>query len=162
LPGLGRGHDVDVDDARRGLGSLDEDACRVVLGTATVGRLALSVRALPVVVPVNFVVRGGELFLGLGAGEGLEAACDGTVVAFQVDGVDKSTEVGWSVLVQGRSRLLQPDDPRVAAARGVSTVWADPGPHLLVIVGMDLVSGHHLGHGPFGSGFALSGSRGPS
>jgi uncharacterized protein len=150
---------VDHDD--EALGPLDEAACRAFLEAATLGRLALSVRALPVVLPVDFVVRGNDLILRIGAAEGFGAACDGTVVALQVDGADVGRETGWSVLVQGRARVLRPGDELLRAEGALSAVWAGPGTHLYVSLGMELVTGHRLGRKPFGSGLAATGSCGP-
>jgi len=130
-----------VDDARRDLGPLGEDECRALLETVSLGRLALSVRALPVVLPVDFVVHGAGLILRVGAADGFEAACDGTVVAFQVDRVDGPGGVGWSVLVQGRARVLRAGDELVSADRALSLVWVDSAPHLYVRLGLDLVTG---------------------
>ena len=74
-----------------------------MLATASVGRLALSVRALPLIVPVQYYLDGRRLALCLGHHELPERALDETVVAFAADSIDPVTRSGWSVQVQGRS-----------------------------------------------------------
>jgi uncharacterized protein len=150
-----------VDQQAKAVGPLDDDECRALLKTVTSGRLALSVRALPVVLTVNYLVQEPRLILSVTSGAGVRAACDGTVVAFQVDGIDVPSETGWNVLVQGRARLLQTGAELVAAEEALSMIWADPDTNIYVSLGIDLMTGHRLGRGPSGSGLALTGSRGP-
>jgi hypothetical protein len=64
------------------------------------GRLALSRAGAPIVQPVNFAYHHGDILIRLG--EGLMAdTVPGSVVAFEVDGVDREEGVAWSVLVRG-------------------------------------------------------------
>ena len=74
-----------------------------MLATASVGRLALSVRALPLIVPVQYYLDGRRLAVCLGHHELPERALDDTVIAFAADSIDPVTRSGWSVQVQGRS-----------------------------------------------------------
>ena len=92
---------------RNGLETIEEDECLRLLGSAAIGRLALSVRALPVVLPVNFALADDGIVIRTGAGTKLDQACDQTVVAFEVDRFDTmSPRTGWSVLVQRRASVL--------------------------------------------------------
>jgi nitroimidazol reductase NimA-like FMN-containing flavoprotein (pyridoxamine 5'-phosphate oxidase superfamily) len=77
---------------------------RVLLrGAEGAGHIGLSVRALPVVIPVSFTVDDDAVTVW---GEALERQSFfhvGDVVAFQVDGRDR--EGRWSVLVRGRAEM---------------------------------------------------------
>jgi nitroimidazol reductase NimA-like FMN-containing flavoprotein (pyridoxamine 5'-phosphate oxidase superfamily) len=60
----------------------------------------------PLVVPVNYAVEDGpSIVFRSGAGEKLNAATEG-IVGIQVDEIDPSHHVGWSVLVEGSARWL--------------------------------------------------------
>jgi hypothetical protein len=83
--------------------ALSERECWQLLATASVGRLALSVRALPVIMPVQYYLDGRRLAACLGHHALPERALDETVIAFAVDAIDPVTKAGWSVQVQGRS-----------------------------------------------------------
>jgi hypothetical protein len=62
---------------------------------------------MPAIVPVNFRVVGSAIvFRTTGAGM-LARACDGTIVAFEVDELDDSGCGGWSVLVVGVANLIE-------------------------------------------------------
>jgi hypothetical protein len=84
-------------------GVLSERKCWELLASASVGRLALSVRALPVILPVQYYLDGRRLAVCLGHHALPERALDETVVAFSADSIDPATRSGWSVQVQGRS-----------------------------------------------------------
>jgi nitroimidazol reductase NimA-like FMN-containing flavoprotein (pyridoxamine 5'-phosphate oxidase superfamily) len=87
--------------ARRGEGThvLSQLECLRLLGSVDMGRLALSVGALPAVVPVRFVLVDEAVFFAAPCGSDLEAAVRDQVVAFEVDEVDPTG--GWSVVVTG-------------------------------------------------------------
>ena len=83
--------------------ALSERECWELLATVSVGRLALSVRALPVILPVQYFLDGHRLAVCLGHHALPERALDETIVAFAADSIDPVTRSGWSVQVQGRS-----------------------------------------------------------
>jgi nitroimidazol reductase NimA-like FMN-containing flavoprotein (pyridoxamine 5'-phosphate oxidase superfamily) len=86
------------------LEELSRSECLALVRSTSVGRVGLSVQALPVVLPVNFATDGENVIFRTGPGTKLDAAVVGTVVAFEVDGVDTEHEVGWSVLIRGMAR----------------------------------------------------------
>ena len=83
--------------------ALSEQECWELLATASAGRLALSVRALPVIVPVQYYLDGRRLAVCLGHHGLPERSLDGTVIALAADSIDPVTRSGWLVQVQGRS-----------------------------------------------------------
>ena len=104
--------------------ALSERECWELLATASVGRLALSVRALPLIVHVQYYLDGRRLAVCLGHHELPERALDETVIAFAADSIDPVTRSGWSVQVQGRSVIsrglrINTDCGRPAAAQVV-------------------------------------------
>ena len=87
--------------------ALSERECWELLATASVGRLALSVRALPVILPVQYYLDGRRLAACLGHHRLPERALDETIIAFAADAIDPVTRSGWSVQVQGKSVILR-------------------------------------------------------
>lgn len=108
------------------IASLGPRECRELLGTATVGRLALTRDALPVILPVNYAVDGHSVILRTGDGTILRAARAGdTVAAFEVDHLDEATRTGWSVLVTGTLLEVTDVDALQRAEQLPLTPWAD-------------------------------------
>jgi uncharacterized protein len=76
--------------------------CIALLGSVQVGRVGVTIDALPAVLPVNFVVWNGSIVFRTVPGTKLDAAAAGEVVAFEVDGYGSQEKPGgWSVLVRG-------------------------------------------------------------
>lgn len=65
--------------------------------------MALSLRALPVILPVQYYLDGRMLAVCLGHHSLPERALDEVIIAFAADSIDPVTRSGWSVQVQGRS-----------------------------------------------------------
>jgi len=87
---------------------LERDACLALLASVPVGRVGVTIDALPAVLPVNFALAGdGAIVFRTVPGTKLDAATIGAVVAFQADDVCATGDVGaWSVLVRGVAREL--------------------------------------------------------
>ena len=79
---------VEVD--RNGLEVLDRQECLRLLATATIGRIGITLGALPVILPVNFRLVDDRIVFRTGVGTKLDAATCNTIVAFEVDAVDPS------------------------------------------------------------------------
>ncbi|HLI72955.1 MAG TPA: pyridoxamine 5'-phosphate oxidase family protein [Acidimicrobiales bacterium] len=90
---------------------LDDEECLALLRLAHLGRVAVTMGALPAIFPVNYFVLDGRVVFRTGQGMKLRAALQNTVVAFEVDNADEPSETGWSVLAVGRAEEVQ--DPRV-------------------------------------------------
>jgi nitroimidazol reductase NimA-like FMN-containing flavoprotein (pyridoxamine 5'-phosphate oxidase superfamily) len=118
---------------RNGLEILARQQCLDLMAQPAIGRIALSLGALPVVLPVNFALFDGDVLIRTGPGTKLRAAATNAVVAFEVDEVDPSDHTGWSVLVQGVAREIT-DEATLARARLV--------PHLRIA--SQVVSGRRL------------------
>jgi uncharacterized protein len=146
-----------------GVEVLSERECRRLLGEERVGRVAVSVAALPAVFPVNYVVASDEILFFTGEGTKLRAATSNTVVAFEVDHVDPLAERGWSVLVVGKAR--ERSEPGVAAGARKSGLrpWAEGDRHHLVSVTTELLTGRRLGSGSSSGrdGMPITATAGP-
>jgi nitroimidazol reductase NimA-like FMN-containing flavoprotein (pyridoxamine 5'-phosphate oxidase superfamily) len=128
---------MDLD--RHGTEVLATATCLELLRTRRVGRLGLSMGALPVVHPVNFAVDGDRVFIRTGVGSKLSAALRSAVVCLEVDDIDDDGTTGWSVLVTGRAEeLVGAEAEQAADALGDGSSWA--GDHY-VGIHIELVSG---------------------
>jgi hypothetical protein len=85
------------------IGQIPSQRCWELLATVSVGHLALSVRALPVILPVQYYVTGHRLAVCLGHHAIPDRSLNHAVIAFTADAIDPATRSGWSVQIQGRS-----------------------------------------------------------
>lgn len=93
---------------RNGLEILSRPECLALLGSQPVGRLAITSSSLPAILPVTFQLIDEDVIFATGTGAKSRAIRKGTVLAFEVDEIDPGTHAGWSVLVVGRARELDP------------------------------------------------------
>ena len=115
--------------------------CWELLAMASVGRLALSVRALPVIMPVQYCLTGHRLAVCLGHREIPERSLNKAVIAFTADAIDAQTRSGWSVQIQGRSS--------VSRYKGFATGCGQPLAGQVVEIEPATVSGHYVYLCPF-------------
>jgi nitroimidazol reductase NimA-like FMN-containing flavoprotein (pyridoxamine 5'-phosphate oxidase superfamily) len=127
-----------------GLELLTESQCLERLGRVRIGRVAVSIGALPAVFPVNFVFIDGNVYFLTGEGTKLRAATQGAVVAFEVDEFDPFTDAGWSVLVVGQATEVADPATRGRVVAGGLRTSAGGDRHHLVRLGTDLVSGRSI------------------
>ena len=129
---------------RNGLTVLGRDECLRLLRGATLGRIAVSMDALPAVFPVNYRMLGDDVVFRTGTGSKLRAAVAKAIVAFEVDETGREGHTAWSVLVTGAAAELM--DPRdVAAADGLRLrPWLPEQPSRWVRIRTQMVSGRRL------------------
>ena len=75
--------------------------CRGCLAQVGIGRVAVTVDALPAIYTVPFVLNGETLLIRVAQRSALRRALAGSVVAFSADHFDESQEDSWNVLVRG-------------------------------------------------------------
>jgi Pyridoxamine 5'-phosphate oxidase len=119
---------------------ISEEQCWELLASASVGRLALSLHALPAILPVQYYLDGRTLAVCLGHREIPERSLD-AIVAFAADAIDPQSRSGWSVQVQGRSTM-----PR---QRGVDTACGQPAAGQIVHLEPGTISGYRMHLCPF-------------
>lgn len=84
-----------------GAEELSKQQCVELLRDAHVGRVVVSIGALPAALSVVFVVVDDKVAFRAARSSQLRRAAAGAVVAFHVDAWDHDQGRGWSVLVQG-------------------------------------------------------------
>lgn len=89
-----------------GLELLSEDEALRLLAQGGVGRVGLTIGALPAIFPVNYKVIDGAIVFRTAPGSKTSAASEGAVVAFEVDDYQASERTGWSVLAVGQAELV--------------------------------------------------------
>jgi nitroimidazol reductase NimA-like FMN-containing flavoprotein (pyridoxamine 5'-phosphate oxidase superfamily) len=90
--------------------TLTHEECLRALSKGSVGRVAITAQALPAIVPVNYTLDGRAIVFRTQTDGMLARACDGNVVAFEVDQLAHDGRTGWSVLVIGVAALLSGSD----------------------------------------------------
>jgi len=124
----------------RGDGLLSEEECRALLATRTLGRIALTSGALPVIMPVEYVYADGVITFRSERDTSLRAAAEGDVLAFEIDFYDPHERAGWSVLVLGRATVLT-SDHEVSQLPLFDGSDGEPGHHHYVRLHVELISG---------------------
>jgi nitroimidazol reductase NimA-like FMN-containing flavoprotein (pyridoxamine 5'-phosphate oxidase superfamily) len=133
-----------VDLELDGLEILSPAECWALLGEAKVGRVGVSLGALPAIFPVNYATAEDAVVFCTGPGIKLRAATANAVVAFEVDGFDEDAGTGWSVLVVGT--CSETDDTTFLSdeARGRLRPWAGGGRDHVVRLSSEFVSGRRI------------------
>jgi uncharacterized protein len=92
----------------RGVQQLTREQCVARLSRRNVGRVSVSMGALPVVVPVDYLVDDDSVIFRSPINRGLASACDGAVIAFQVDDFASlaDTDARWSVHIVGVGSIV--------------------------------------------------------
>lgn len=143
IPDAGVAHPMGHD--RNGLEILTAPECRNLLRGVAVGRVGVSSEALPVVLPVNFVVDGDRIVIRTNPGTKLDAAVRNAVVAFEADQYDALDHSGWSVMVVGRATEVT-DPPELARVRTLPLrAWGVVPAGRYVAITMDMVTGRRIG-----------------
>jgi uncharacterized protein len=101
------------------LEALNRQECLRLLATQSVGRIGITVQALPVILPVNFGLLGESIIFRTIPGTKLDAATNKNVVAFEVDSYEPDGRAGWSVLVIGRATKMAADEVDDAGTLGI-------------------------------------------
>lgn len=107
------------------LETLTPEQCRAKLRQGTVGRVSVTQDALPVIVPVNYVLDGNSVVFRTRDDGMLASACRDTVIAFEIDELASDGSSGWSVLVVGNAAILTDSEHLRALSLGLSSAVAD-------------------------------------
>jgi nitroimidazol reductase NimA-like FMN-containing flavoprotein (pyridoxamine 5'-phosphate oxidase superfamily) len=119
--------------------------CLALLGQASLGRVGVSVGALPVILPVFYALDDQSILLRTVAGTQLDAATRNAVVAFQADAYVPANSSGWSVMAQGvASRVSNPDELRRMSLVSMPSWPTDDGRANLVRIEIARLSGRRF------------------
>lgn len=124
---------------------LTRDECLVLLRGARVGRVGVSVNALPAIVPVNYVVIDDSLIFRCSKTSTLFRASVGSVLAFEIDDYAHDGSFGWSVLVRGFTQEIQ-DAEELSLAR---SIWLEAWPlgnraERYLVIALSVISGRRF------------------
>lgn len=129
---------------RTGLEELSDDQCWELVGSKSLGRLAVAITNHPDIFPVNFRLVDRTILIRSAPGLKLAAATLGTSVAFEVDEIDESAHTGWSVVIHGAAEELHsPDDLLAAEELGIEP-WAHSDKHRFVRIAADRITGRRI------------------
>jgi uncharacterized protein len=124
------------------LHELDRTECLALLATSNLGRLALTRRALPRIVPARYLVHNDRVVIHLSTGLDDVGWIDGEVVALQVSAFDEDQTHGWSVSVTGRAHGT-PNPTRTDELPAAP--WIPHGGGDLITLSTDVIWGERLG-----------------
>lgn len=121
--------------------------CLRLLASNTFGRLSVNIgRGAPAIRPVNYVFdeRSQSIVFQSDPGSKLFGLVTSGRAAFEIDGVDETTQTGWSVIAAGRAEEITNPFERRRLERLAAAPWA-PGPksHWLRIR-INLVTGRRI------------------
>lgn len=128
-----------------GLELLDDGDCLALLRSVPIGRVGVSVEALPAIFPVNFVLDGWDVVFRTGSGTKLAAAAEKAVVVFEADHFDAFEHTGWSVMAVGKAQAVT-DGMEIARLSHLPLApWAAGSRDHFVRIPIELMSGRRIG-----------------
>jgi nitroimidazol reductase NimA-like FMN-containing flavoprotein (pyridoxamine 5'-phosphate oxidase superfamily) len=129
---------------RNGMEVLPRERALQLLRSTPIGRVVVTMDALPAAFPVNFVMLGDDVVFVTSPGTKLEAAVRNAVVAFQADAFDVIGHTGWSVLVQGRAAEVTDPVETAAVEHAGLRAWLPQSPTSMVRISSEIVSGRQI------------------
>ena len=129
-----------------GLELLTEEESLALLSGAEVGRIGLTMGAMPAIFPVNYRMIDGAIVFRTAAGSKLKAATEGSVVAFEVDDHDRADRTGWSVLAVGRAQVVHDGEMAFKAIAAKLEPYAGGTRSAIVRIEPTFVSGRRIVH----------------
>lgn len=138
-----------VEHDRNGLEVLGRVECLRLLNQVTLGRVAITVGALPAVLPINFRLVDDRIVFRTSGGTKLDAATRNAVVAFEVDDMEPMSHTGWSVMVTGVAcEVTDPAELDALASANIPR-WAPAEGERLVEITTEMISGRRIGPAPW-------------
>jgi len=107
---------------------LSQEECWELLAHTDLGRVALSIHALPTIFPVHYSVSGRTVAICLGDHDLPTSSVNDAIIAFAVDAIDNETRSGWLVQMQGRALLPTTlTEPRCLRSNAGDIMHLNPG-----------------------------------
>lgn len=126
------------------LAEISRDECLRLLDGASLGRVGVSVDALPAIFPVFVALVDDVVVFRTVPGTKLISASGGAVVALEVDAFDPETGEGWSVLIRGRARAVIEEGRAERARARLGSRWHYGAAEHLVEVHTDMLTGRRI------------------
>ena len=120
--------------------------CLELLGGAQIARVVLSIKCMPVALPVNASLLGEDVIFSTDRGSKLTAAVEGQVVSVEADDIDLMYRTGWSVLVTGRAEPVEVGDRATLMRLGIEP-WAGGYRDVFVRIDIDEITGRAIHQG---------------
>ena len=127
---------------------LDRAESLRLLSSVPVGRLILTIGALPTVRPMNFAVIDDHIVLRTAADSAISRKVDQAVVAFEADELDGESGSGWSVTVTGRATQVTDADAISRYRTMPLSPWAPGDRDHFVAISTELVEGRRITRAP--------------
>lgn len=127
-----------------GLELLTEHDAMMLLAAGDVGRVGVTMGALPAIFPVNYGLVDGHIVFRTSPGSKLAAATRGAVVAFEVDDYDRTDRSGWSVLAVGQAEVVHDIGITFRVLDAAIEPWAGGIRTSIVRIRPELVSGRRI------------------
>ena len=126
---------------------LTEEECLDLLGSHSVGRIAVIREGHPLIFPVNYILDKRTIAFRTDDGTKLDWASMGPV-AFEIDLTDPLYHTGWSVLVQGTGRDITEglDTWSKSVSAHTLTPWAGGARDHWVAIAVPTFSGRRIVH----------------
>ena len=134
-----------------GLELLQEADAYRLLAQGEVGRIGITIGALPAIFRVNYRLVDGCIVFRSSPGSKLSAASSGSVVAFEVDDYHAADRSGWSVLVVGPSEVMHDLDMSYELLEARLEPYVDGPRGAIVRIEPTFVSGRRIVHVPAGT-----------
>ncbi|MFF5925529.1 pyridoxamine 5'-phosphate oxidase family protein [Streptomyces hydrogenans] len=129
--------------------STEEIRAIELLGRASYGRVATSMRAMPFVAPARHIVSDGSVLIRMHEGLGYHQACSGSVVAYGADDLDPESGTLCSVQFTGTAEIVEPSEAELDAF-GPEPLSVDGEPFVPVFMRIEpqFVTVHSIDYGP--------------
>lgn len=130
------------DEKVRALGPIE---CRALLRRGGIGRVGVSVGALPAILPVCFAMLDLDIVFRAPPGTALSSTVANSVVAFQTDSLADASSDAWSVLVVGLAEVVDEPKQIASAHRLLCSIWPSDDCPEFARLPSDVISGHSYG-----------------
>jgi nitroimidazol reductase NimA-like FMN-containing flavoprotein (pyridoxamine 5'-phosphate oxidase superfamily) len=127
-----------------GLVALGSTESLNLLASHEVGRVVYTDGGLPAVTPVNYIYDKGHVFIRTSKLSQLLRKVPRTIVAFEVDEVDRKARQGWSVVITGPCEIV--DDAETLASVGELGLepWAGGDRNVVLKIATSIVTGYRI------------------
>jgi hypothetical protein len=122
---------------------LSPEECWDRLRSASIGRVSLSVGALPRIIPCIYAVLDDSIVFRAEPGTPLAMAAGGTVVAFEAGELEPATGEGWTVTIQGISHGVNRPDLRARIdSLELPVITGNPAEDCILCLPATAIAGH--------------------
>ncbi|MCW4466457.1 pyridoxamine 5'-phosphate oxidase family protein [Glutamicibacter sp. MNS18] len=121
---------------------LTDEQCWELLTHSAHGRIATAAAGIIDIVPVNYAVHNGHVFLRTAPGNKLAAMTVNHSVAFEADGI--LSDEAWSVVVHGTATVLEHEDEIAEARQSGVTPWIPTLKDAWIRIKVDRIAGRHF------------------